>query len=288
MQVLLHWQICYPKVTTSLLSFPTACLLQWLKISRIARRTNHTLFKLRTRLSRVLLASLWIFFGQWSFWAQRFPCQICGPWTPLNQDAGICPSRIFGCPTHFFSGNFTYLRGYKLLGLWGVGTYRDRLRQFVHTHSKRQIISDSSAVTAIGIVDILPRCRNIRLFEPCWPFTCSDRIPVLYAGYWRTISTGLTLGASLCPSFSTLFDHTLFPLTLTALLPLWVPGLSARLVPPITLAWCAAEKLNKIWAPLNKANNFTWNNYGCSDGLWFLLGTKIAHSQEARRRNEFL
>ena len=142
--------------------------------------------------------------------------------------------------------------------------------------------------------------------------------------------TGLTLGASLCPSFSTLFDHTLFPLALTALLPLWAPGLSARLVPPITLvrtfwhskispphfarpfffyyvvrqiicstkfypwhvgflcSWCAAEKLNKIWVPLNKANNFTWNNYECSDGSWFLLGTKIAHSQEARRRNEFL
>ena len=85
----------------------------WSHVST-ARRTNHTLFKLRTRLSRVLLASLWIFFRQWSFWAQRFPCQICGPWNPLNQDTGICPSRIFGCPTHFFSGNFTYLLGYNL------------------------------------------------------------------------------------------------------------------------------------------------------------------------------
>ena len=66
--------------------------------------------------------------------------------------------------------------------------------------------------------------------------------PVLmeFLFYCKTLEndqhTGLTLGASLCPSFSTLFDHTLFPLTLTALLPLWAPGLSARLVPPITLA----------------------------------------------------
>ena len=181
----------------------------WSHVST-ARRTNHTLFKLRTRLSRVLLASLWIFFRQWSFWAQRFPCQICGQWIPLNQDTGICPSRIFGCPTHFFSGNFTYLLGYNLLlGLWGVGTYRDRLRQFVHAHSKRHIRSDSSAVTAIGIVDILPRCRNIRLFEPCWPFTCSDGIPVLYARHWRTISTLGSLWVHLSALLSQLYLTTL-------------------------------------------------------------------------------
>ena len=42
------------------------------------------------------------------------------------------------------------------------------------------IRSDSMAIRTTGIEDILPGARNVRLYEPCWPFNCAAGIPLFF------------------------------------------------------------------------------------------------------------
>ena len=64
--------------------------------------------------------------------------------------------------------------------IYGEWTYTDRLRAFAQRHTNRVIRSDSMAIRATGIEDVMPGARHVHLYEPCWPFNCADRIPLFF------------------------------------------------------------------------------------------------------------
>ena len=111
------------------------------------------------------------------------------PWTMSSPDGRfrryfpiveyIPPDSVDSLPTYARTISDVSLRctSCAICGEW---IYMDRLRAFAQHHTTRTIRSDSMAIRATGIEDIMPGARNVCPYELCWPFNCVEGIPLFF------------------------------------------------------------------------------------------------------------